>query len=407
VNNFLYYNYSSVFFRYISTFRKKLVHSTQSTLNISIIGGSNSVIRNGYTKYLDDRISKLTNKTTCLKYYALGGVPNIYGTIQNVRHEVAANSDIIFFEYCVNDRHAVEIEQYSLDLVGKSLEGFIRKAQSANPNCIIVILIFGINLDNFYDHPCHLSELYESIAKHYSLPVINLTELLDKNYGIEFIRSLYTDKDHAHYSRPQGVKIISDTIGDHLEKMGIINVLKSDNKPQNHLFEVLTISKIYQDNFEDLAFFDNFEHGKFFSGTPHISVYQNSVFKEKNFTIYPGMSFNFLLKGRLMAIFIKSDLSDGFFAINFNSQHITTSSFSSWVNKIKPQNIISLITLPLRKFSESQDFSEVSISLSENYPYEHEFELDFNKTTPMKKLPSQWKLSIIGIAYTGKIKPLE
>ena len=114
------------------------------------------------------------------------------------------------------------------------------------------------------------------------------------------------------------------------------------------------------------------------------------------------MSLDFLLKGRLLAIFIKSDLNDGFFSIDFISQRIVTSA--AWVNKIKPQNVINLVTLPLRKFSESQDFSPVSIALCPEYPAD--FELGFNKTIPNKKDPRKWKLSIIGVAYTGEIKSL-
>jgi hypothetical protein len=117
------------------------------------------------------------------------------------------------------------------------------------------------------------------------------------------------------------------------------------------------------------------------------------------------MSFNFLLKGKLMAIFIKSDLCDGFIEINFGEQKMVVSSYSSWVDRIKPQNIISLISLPALKFTPSQDFAKVSLSVCQHYP--QEFELDLFKEAPMKKNPSQWKLSIIGVAYLGEIMPLQ
>ena len=111
------------------------------------------------------------------------------------------------------------------------------------------------------------------------------------------------------------------------------------------------------------------------------------------------------MKGKLAAIFIKSDLNDGFITIEFNSQKIITSSYSSWVNVIKPQNVLNLITLPLRRFSESKYFAPGSISLCPEYP--KDFELDFNKTVPTKPEPHKWKLSIIGIAYIGELKNLE
>ncbi|MGL5794416.1 MAG: SGNH/GDSL hydrolase family protein [Waterburya sp.] len=357
-------------------------------------------MRRGYAKYLDTYISKTSFRSTSLKYYALGGVPNIYGAIQQDRHDIAANSDLIFFEYCVNDRHAIEEEQYSLELVGKSIEGFIRKVKKSNPSCLIVILIFGINLSSFYDNYCHLSDLYESIGEQYNLPVIDLTKVLIKSQGLNYVKSLYNEKDHAHYTRPEGVQIIAQTIVDELDKIGIVKNLKS----RRQQYQTIDINPIYPDNFENLVFFDRFENGKFFAKLPKISIYQNTVFREKNFTIHQGNSLEFLLKGSLMAIFIKSDLNDGFINIEFNGQRIVTSSYSEWVNNIKPQNVINLITLPLRRFAASSDFAPVSISLCREYP--QDFELDFVKVVPTKSDPQKWKLSIIGIAYTGALKPL-
>ncbi|BAZ45440.1 hypothetical protein NIES4102_24630 [Chondrocystis sp. NIES-4102] len=383
-------------------FIKNLItNNEKETLKISIVGGSNSVMRQGYAKYLNTYLSKKIPQPTSLKYYSLGGVPNIFALIQQDRHELAAESDIIFFEYCVNDRHAIEEGQYTLDLVGKSLEGFIRKVKRSNPSCLIVILIFGINLASFYENECDVSNIYQSIGQKYNLPVIDLTKILTDEQGLDYVKSLYNEQDHAHYTRPQGVQIISQTIVRELERLGIIANLISGSKE----CQVLSKSPIYSDNYEQLTFFSDFDHGNYFTQTPKISTYQNTVFKERNFTMYPGNSLSLLLKGRLMAIFIKSDLNDGFINIEFDNQRLVTSSYSEWVNIIKPQNVINLITLPLRKFQASSDFSPLTISLCPEYP--QDFELDFVKIKPTKSDPQKWKFSIIGIAYIGEIKPLE
>jgi hypothetical protein len=373
--------------------------NNKSTLNISIVGGSNSVMRRGYAKFLNVYLAQSLSKATCLRYYSLGGVPNLFGVIQQERYDIAAKSEIIFFEYCVNDRHAIEVEQYSLELAGKSLEGFIRKVKNSNPNCLIVILIFGINLENYYNNHCHLSELYEFVSQHYNLPVIDLTKLLSKDKGLDFVKSLYNDQDHAHYSRPEGVQIVSQAIVEELKQKGIIEKLTSRQKQ----LTAIDIPPIYPDNLENLKYFDRFESGNFFLDKPQKSVYQNTVYREKNFTMYQGNSLNLLLKGRLIAIFIKSDLNDGLIKITFNQQTIVTSSYSAWVNRIKPQNVINLITLPLRRFEPSENFAPVSISCCTEYLDDGDFEIDFNKTVPAKKDPSKWKLSIIGIAYSGEL----
>lgn len=366
-------------------------------LRISIVGGSNSVIRKGYAKYLERSLGQTTSQTTSLKYYSLGGVPNVFGLIQQDRFNIALNSDIIFYEYCVNDRHIVELDQYSLDLAGKSLEGFVRKCQKSNPNCLIVILIFGVNQDNYYNNHCALSELYESIGDYYSLPVVNITNLFKEKEGLNFVKSLYSEKDDAHYSRPHGVQVVSQAIIEKLKQRGVINSLKSEkNAPLAQ-----GIKPIYKDNFEQLAFFENFANTSFFTHPPKVSVFQNTVFREKNFTISQGNSLKFLLKGRLVAIFVKSDPNDGLIKIEFNSQQIVTSSYSSWITTLRPQNI-TLITLPLLRFTTSPDFAPVSISLCQKYP--DDFELDYFKDEPAHKNPQKWKLSIIGIAYIGEIR---
>lgn len=372
----------------------------EAALRISIVGGSNSVMRRGYAKYIGNYLEKTTLRPADLKYYSLGGVPSIHGVIQQERYNIADNSDIIFFEYCVNDRHAIESEQYSLELAGKSLEGFIKKVQRSNPKCIIIILIFGINLDTFYNNRCFLSELYQTVGSYYDVPVIDITKLLGKE-GLNSVKSLYHDRDHAHYTRPEGVQIVAEVIVEELQKYRMIEILKNrgkQRKPKN-------IQPIYPDNFENLSFIENFGEADYFLAPPKVSVYRNTVFKERNLTIERGNALRFRLKGKLLAIYIKSDCNDGFVAIEFNSQKLVTSSYSSWVNRIKPQNVLNLIALPLRRFSASQDFAPVSISVCQEYP--QDFELGFNKTVPTKQNPHQWKLSIVGVAYTGEIKKIE
>ena len=370
----------------------------QFDLTASIVGGSNSVMRKGYAKYLGEYLDETTSLSTAIEYYSLGGVPNIFGTIQEDRQELAAKSDIIFFEYCVNDRHAIETGNYSLELVGKSLEGFIRKCQKSNPLCLIVIVIFGVNKDDYYSQACEIEELYESIARHYSLPVINLTKLYRQSSGVDYIKSLYDDKDVAHYTRPEGVKVVARTIVEQLEKQGVVEHLKSDKS----LSSQTNVAPIYPDNFENLVFFEDFERDGFFDRPAKVSVYQNSVFREKNFTLVKGNRLRFLLKGQLVAIYLKSDFSDGIFEIKHGEQSVTASSYSEWVTPIRSNNI-NLITLPLRRFEPSSDFSLVSIACCQEYP--DSFELDYIKQEPKKKDPQKWRLNVIGVAYIGELKP--
>jgi hypothetical protein len=165
----------------------------------------------------------------------------------------------------------------------------------------------------------------------------------------------------------------------------------------------VNVPAIYPDNFEGLTYFDRFKEGNFFAKKPEIYSFINTAVTAKCFSIHQGNSLNFLLKGKLVGVFIKSDENDGFINIEFNNQRIVTSSYSSWLKKIKPRNVINLITLPLLRFSESSDFAPASISLCSEHP--KDFELEVFRIVPAKANPEEWKLSIIGIAYIGELKP--
>jgi hypothetical protein len=374
--------------------------SRKEKLRIAIVGGSNSVMRMGYANHLNRLISQATARLTQLNYYSLGGTHSIYSLIQADRQAIAANNDVIFFEYSVNDRYAIEQENYSLDLAGKVLEGFIRKVRNSNPNCLIVILLFR-HLDHFYDDNCQLDDLFGAIAQKYNVPVVDVTEALRQFPDLGQVKALYEERDPSHYSRPQGVATVAQMIADQLNRMGVIQALRFGrllSKPQD-------LPPIYPDNFHGLTFFDRFDQGKFFAQKMDASIYQNSIFREKYFPISQDNVLKFLLKGRLLAVFVKADLDHGFIKILFDGECIITSTYASWLNPVKPRNAIALVTLPAVRFSESLDFVPVAISNCSEYP--QNFELEYHKILPRQQDPRKWKLNIIGIAYIGELKPEE
>jgi hypothetical protein len=360
-----------------------------SPLRISVIGGSNSLIRNGYTKYLSEDLSQAFERPVKLNYFALGGVTNLFGAIQNIRNNAPKKSDLIFFEYCVNDRKAISQGKYSVKLAGRALEGFIRRTKLINPNCRIIILIFGTNNSEYYDNCCPVSALYEAIAKRYEIPVINISEILLKTHGIKFIKSLYDPKDNGHYSREKGVKIVSQII-----TQEIIN-----KKLLSHpLRKLEDCYRIYANNLQYLKFTKKFQQQSL-SGNYEQSVFKNSFFNESIYTLKQGSTLNLNLKGQLLGLIIKSDWYDGFFQVKFGEQSIISSSFSEWVKSPEAANL-NLITLPYQKFSFSKEPQSLSISVCPNPP--EKFELDWHKVLPQVP-PSDWKLSLAGIAYLGEI----
>ncbi|BAU66478.1 hypothetical protein STA3757_38830 [Stanieria sp. NIES-3757] len=392
--------------RYIETYHQLLAQKNQSInslslsipamksvnnspLRISIIGGSNSLMRNGYTKYLSENLSHAIERPVNLNYFALGGVTNLFGAIQNIRNNAPQKSDLILFEYCVNDRKAISQGKYSIKLAGRTLEGFIRRTKTINPNCRIIILIFGTNSSEYYDNCCQVSALYEAIAKRYDIPVINISEILLKTQGIKFIKSLYEPKDNAHYSRAKGVQIVSQIITQEIINRNLLA------QPTRKLEDCY---RIYANNLQYLKFTRKFDEQSL-QGDYERSVFKNSLFDESIYTLKQGSTLNLNLKGQLLGLIIKSDWYDGFFQVKFGEQSIVTSSFSEWVQSPESANL-NLITLPYQKFSFSKEPQPLSISVCPNPP--DKFELDWHKMLPQVS-SSEWKLNIAGIAYLGEI----
>jgi hypothetical protein len=156
--------------------------------------------------------------------------------------------------------------------------------------------------------------------------------------------------------------------------------------------------RIYANNLQYLKFTKKFQQQSL-SGNYEQSVFKNSFFNESNYTLKQGSTLNLNLKGQLLGLIIKSDWYDGFFQVKFGEQSIISSSFSEWVKSPEAVNL-NLITLPYQKFSFSKEPQSLSISVCPNPP--EKFELDWHKVLPQVP-PSDWKLSLAGIAYLGEI----
>ena len=370
--------------------KKKVPYSNyQKQLKVAIVGGSNSVMRSGYTQYLPEYITENTSKEVQLSYFALGGVTSVFGAIQNSRHSIAKSHDIIFFEYCVNDRSALIHGKYTYKMAGMSLEGFIRQAKSMNPNCIIIILIFGTNLPYYYNNSCKISAMYENIARRYEIPVINITEILLAKNGIKFIKKLYKENDAAHYSRPYGAIIVAKLIA---EQIRTSNLFSLQPKGINKYY------RMYPDNLQNLKFFSDFSSIENQNNLEK-STFKNRIFEEEIYTLKAGSFLNLNFKGKLVGIMLKSDWYDGLFKIKLGEEELITSSFSTWIKQEEMSNL-NFLSLPFKKSMGCDEVSELSISVCQTN--QENYELDLHKRIP-KVAPTEWKTSIIGIAYIGEI----
>ncbi|MEL6439229.1 MAG: hypothetical protein AAFQ80_08270 [Cyanobacteria bacterium J06621_8] len=219
-----------------------------------------------------------------------------------------------------------------------------------------------------------------------------VTEILLATKGINFIKALYKDGKPAHDARPKGTQIVAEIIAKQIINHDWFN-------PQS--IKPTTIQRVYANNLQNLKFFNNFD---ILLNQEYIekSYFKNSLFEEDVYKIRSNYIMNFNFKGRLLGIMLKSDWYDGLFKIKLGQQELITSSFSVFV-KEKGTNNINLLSLPFKKSMQCHDFQKLSISVCQNNL--DNYELDACKKKPQVS-PENWKMSIIGIAYTGQIYAL-
>lgn len=370
---------------------KTAVHTgkNSSSIRISVVGGSNSVMRNGYLMHMQRILLNKQSINVDLRYYSLGAVNSIFGLIQNARHDIAADSDVIIFEFGINDRSFAKFySKRGLAFIGRSIEGFVRKVRSVNPNCRIVFIILGNNEDWYYDEACMVTAVYEAIAKRYGIHCIDTTELIIKKKGIDHLRQLYPPADTAHHTQPEGVKYVANIIAE--EIMGRDLLAKQDYREK--------IYRLYKNNFENLDFFNRLDT-LLINGKYECEEFSRSIFRENVYVMHPGTSFSFFLKGRLFAFYILSTEKSGVLTIRYGDRSYTASTYGILVGK-RFSGILSLLTMPLDKPIITNQPVQFFVEVNKGQPKEYDLPWHMK---PLITKQEECEVRIIGFAYSGKI----
>lgn len=156
------------------------------------------------------------------------GIPSMGSTPDAFRfkRDVLKNGpvDLLFVEAAVND----DTNRRTPDEIIRGMEGIVRHAKRANPECDIVIMYFvdpGKMEDNRKGMVPEVIQLHEKVAKHYNISVINLAkEVTERIDAGEF--DWENDFKNLHPS-PFGQQIYAHSITAFLEKAWA----KSDTEP--------------------------------------------------------------------------------------------------------------------------------------------------------------------------------
>ncbi|MCR4318992.1 MAG: hypothetical protein NUV74_01475 [Candidatus Brocadiaceae bacterium] len=372
----------------------KISELVKASKRISFVGGSNTVSPHGYTKSLMEKLNCLCRDNHSFNNFGLGSAPGLMATLSLHRHNLSRHSDIIFHEYWVNDKAYNDydgVQFTSLDEIGKSLEGFVRMSLKENPNCIIIFLILGTgkdrDIDDILNSRCLVTKLYEEVADHYRLPIINLPELITKEFGKIFLKNLYY-KDFFHFKRPEGTDVISQSI---LTSLDDISYQPLDDLPE----------PIFAANYNRIRFLEDFYSDLKQGKHEPVGYFKNSLLSEKYLIIKPGLRISFLLKGKLLGLLAKSSYYDGYITLTSPSKTIIKSTLHNSIETLCNEYIILWADLR-NEYIETSDYEPISVNLADSIPNNYT-KLGHAEEVIPKVDPLYWTFNLVGIVYTGDI----
>ncbi|MCV3475424.1 SGNH/GDSL hydrolase family protein [Campylobacter lari] len=197
-------------------------------MNIILLGGSNSVVKNGL------RIG-LENKDITLHNYALGLSTSLQNLYELIRHEkTIINSDFLISESNINDY----LSPMSLNIILRNIDYFYEELYKANK--ITIVLILPIPACN--DKSKAINEAHRKNCAHYGFNLIDVDLYYQKNNLYDF------DQNYKFHPMPLAMQELGKNIIKNLHsfKKSKENIICSKRK--FHIFAPSNLAKIGHKN---------------------------------------------------------------------------------------------------------------------------------------------------------------
>lgn len=169
-----------------------------------LLGGSNTVMKNGYVDGLIAALSDRRGPPAGVTNLAVGGNSTVHGLMIGLDAQDIASHDIAVIEYGVND--AKLAKDGRLDMWRAATEGLLRRLLTARPDLHVVFALFA-RRDMTQEFMFEPLDATVELAAHYG--ATHRVSLVDIDHlyrdvlfpGREDFAALYLDG--AHYARPQ------------------------------------------------------------------------------------------------------------------------------------------------------------------------------------------------------------
>lgn len=254
-------------------------------MKILFIGGSNTVIRNGYSNCLTDLLVKSGISRDQISNFAVGANSSVHG-LQVLKTVInLSDVEILFIEYCIND---FELISKSGDAIWfGSVEGIVRFALSCNPSMQIKFIMLGRRKDSYWQKKIHnnIKRIASYYGERHNVGYIDVDMHLKE-------RAISTNTDYTAY--------FSDNV--HYKTTNVTDIIA------NYIMENIDLSiNLKVGDIPDPLMANNFEGAIVFAAQQIISdkeiiIMGNSRFKESVVAIKLGDSVKITLPGPIISI---------------------------------------------------------------------------------------------------------
>lgn len=363
-------------------------------MKITVIGGSNSLLKTGYVPVVVNILEQKTGEFVELNNLAIGNTFSHFGFWQIITKNNHHDSDVIIIEYALNDQELSSSRLFNQ--WANIYEGIISKLRRDNPRAQIIAPLFMTR--KAIQKPKITTFLSGAalINLRYNVESIDVTQLLYSLGG-----ALYWDapkdwyKDGPHYNKNIQA-IIGREVADRIQKGAGLSFSK-EYFPVSSDFFISPKSAVKEGLIQEI-----------FHCAENSITYKNSLIEEKAAVFTKKAPLKFSVKGKLLALIVISTKDDGVIKINFNNE----TAFASLRRKIfdnESSKFLLNILVPDQYFKHetlpSIGFEDYCFSVSEDY----KDVCDRVVCRGSARIPDDGvhSLAVVDILYVGEIRSID
>ena len=293
----------------------------QRTCKIAFLGNSVTAQKEGYKKYLSEKLDEESKQKHQYINAGIGGVGSLASAFLTDDFVLRYQPDLCFVECTVADIGSATPEQY----ISASVEGIVKKLLKKN---IKVCFLHLYNSHTSEDRKNSIISLYEKIITAYQLPSINISKALSKmiENGEEIETEVVYDGIHT---TPRGAAISAKLIYDAFYSICKQQFHQSlfTSEAENITNLPFEYTQIVLPNSSMIESPDSVLEKRFRSIIKYIEIKENAILRFVHDT------------GELVGVLIIADEESGVVSIETNSNTTLVQTFDQWCDRERIQAI--------------------------------------------------------------------